>query len=368
MTLPVVALTGTPFEQGIAHGRVLRERIEHNREVYFGRFARELGISRAEVHALAAPYRERIAAQNADYSVGMAGVAEGSGLDLLDVVALNIRYEIVYYLYGKAALPAAASEPVTDGCTVFAALPSITASGHLLIGQNWDWIPEVQGAVLHTYDADGFETLAYTEAGIVGAKIGMNSAGVGLCINGMTTTEDDWARAVRPFHVRCYEMLRCRTIDAARRVVADEPRAIAANFLLAQTPDQVMDIEAAPDVINVLGCGGESCLLTHANHFVDPADLGIEETPNPRRIYSFRRAERLAELLNAHLPITIEDIQKALRDTRDDPFGLCRHRDLTVSPDLHYTTVTSVIIDLDARTLYLTDGAPDESPYQIASF
>jgi isopenicillin-N N-acyltransferase-like protein len=40
------------------------------------------------------------------------------------------------------------------------------------------------GAVLHTTDDDSFETLAYTESGIVGAKIGLNTAGLGLCING----------------------------------------------------------------------------------------------------------------------------------------------------------------------------------------
>lgn len=366
MTLPIVHLTGSPKEQGVQHGRTLRDRIAHNLAIYFDRFEREVGLSREQVREIAAHQAQSIARKNADYAAGMEGVAEGGGFDRLDIAALNVRYEILYYLFGKNALSAAERSPegATDGCTAFAALPAATASGHLLLGQNWDWIPEVQGAVLHTTGADGFEILAYTEAGIIGAKIGLNSAGMGLCINGMTTVADDWARPVRPFHVRCYEILRCRTLEDAQRVVTGEPRAIAGNFLLAQTPDRILDIEAAPDKVNLLGCDGDACLLTHANHFVDPEGLGVEETPNPRRVYSRRRAARLEALLNGRLPLTVEGIQDALRDTRDDPFGLCRHRNPAEPPEMHYVTVTSVVMDLHDRVLHLTDGPPDTAPFQ----
>jgi isopenicillin-N N-acyltransferase-like protein len=223
----------------------------------------------------------------------------------------------------------------------------------------------VQGAVLHTTDADGFETLAFTESGIVGAKIGLNSAGLGLAINGMTTVDDDWSRLARPFHVRCYEILRSRTFDDAVKVITGEARSCSTNFLVAQTPDRVADVEAAPDKINVLSCD-DGC-LTHANHFVDPDGLGIEEAPNDRRVYSRRRQARLRELLLDRRPLTVEDIEDALRDTLDEPFGLCRHRNPAEPPEAHYITVTSVVMDLDARTLHLTDGPADESPFQTVT-
>ena len=47
------------------------------------------------------------------------------------------------------------------------------------------------------YDAPATWTLAFTEAGIFGGKIGLNSAGLGLAINGITTVDDDWAPARR---------------------------------------------------------------------------------------------------------------------------------------------------------------------------
>lgn len=367
MSLPVVDLVGTPQEQGFVHGQELKARVAHNVALYFNRFEREIDLPRAEVLEIAARYGAAIEQQNPDYYAGMQGIAEGSGFSFLEIVALNVRYEILYYQYGKKAIALAAEkdELPGDGCTAFAVLPTITESGHLLMGQNWDWIPEVQGAVLHTTDAEGFETLAYTECGIYGAKIGLNTNGLGLAINGMTSMDDDWERLAKPFHVRCYEILRSRSMEDAIGVIASESRSCSTNFLIAQVPDLVTDVEAAPDIVNLLNCTDEC--LTHANHFVDPASIGVTQTPNPRMGFSVARQARLRELLLAATPLTIEKIETMLQDTQNDPFGLCRHRDLTAPPSDHYTTVTSVVMDLNTRTIHLTDGAPDEAPYQTVA-
>jgi isopenicillin-N N-acyltransferase-like protein len=372
MSLPVVRLSGSPYAMGVTHGTILKDRVAHNVALYYDRFLREIHLDRAAVHAVAVRFAAQVQQASPDYYAGMQGVSAGSGLDFLDIAALNARYEILYYQFGRLAMEQAQSEGLNsaaldreatpDGCTAFAALPGITANGHLLVGQNWDWIPEVQGAVLHTTEPDGLQTLAFTECGIVGAKIGFNSAGVSLCINGMTTVDDDWTRAVTPFHVRCYNILRSRTLEAAVQVLAGEERACAGNFLIAQTPDRVADVEAAPHKLNILACD-EGC-LTHANHFVDPDGLGIVEAPNARRVYSRRRQDRLRELLTQRIPLTLEGIQDALRDTQDEPFGICRQRDYQVGPEEHYTTVTAVVMDLTAGVLHLTDGPPDEAPFQ----
>ena len=217
-------------------------------------------------------------------------------------------------------------------------------------------------SVLHTHEPDGLQTLAFTESGIVGAKLGFNSEGIGLAINGITTTDDDWTRFNKPAHVRFYEILRQRNFNDAVSVITGEPRACSTNFLIAQPPGFVLDIEAAPDTEGMLM--PVDGVLTHANHFVNPEALGLTEPPNPRRIYSRRRESRLAELLLAAKPTTLEKIQTALRDTQDDPFGLCRHRNLEEPPEQHYVTVTSAVMDLEAKILHLTDGPPDQSDYQ----
>lgn len=357
MTLPLIHLTGSAYDQGLQHGEALRERVRHNRDVYFERFAREVRLSREQVivrarHALATIERAGPA-----YADGMRGVAEASGLPLDEVAALNVRYEILYYQFGANAL--------ADGCTSFAILPESSANGHLLIGENWDWIPQVRGALLHTVEPDGLETLTFTEAGIVGGKLGLNSAGLGLAINGLTTTDDDWARPVMPFHVRCYAVLRARSFDAAAEIIGGTPRACSGNFMLAQAPDRAIDLEAAPDALGVVPPTG-GCVV-HANHFERPDELGVVEPPDEKVPHTYHRQRRLDALLRAQLPVGIAQIQAALRDHLEHPYSVCRHEDPAEPPEEHYLTVVSAVMDLHALELHISDGPPCRSAYHTYS-
>jgi isopenicillin-N N-acyltransferase-like protein len=357
MSLPILHLRGTPLEQGLEHGRQLRERIARNLRVYFDRFEQEARLPRDEVVTRAQAYRQAIETKSPAYFAGMQGIADGSGVGLDEVVMLNVRYEIHYYQMGRNAL--------LDGCTSFAVLPDATADGHLLMGQNWDWIPEVQGAIVHTIEPDGLQTLAFTEAGILGGKIGLNSAGLGMCINGLSSTDDDWSRLSKPFHVRCYEALRASEPDAAAKVATEGRRSCSANFLLAQAPGKAIDIETAPERARLIR--PDNSRLVHANHFLDPGLLGVVEPPNERRPHSYLRQVRMTELLGSKAKLTIADIETFLRDHDDSPYSICRHRDETLPASEHYATVTSVVIDLTSKTMAWTDGPPCTNHYSRLS-
>jgi isopenicillin-N N-acyltransferase-like protein len=355
VTLPVVELDGEPFDQGRQHGLALREQIAQNLAIYYDRFATEGQLQPDEVRRRAADYVPLLQ-RSADYFEAVRGVAEASGQELIDVVMLNVRYELLYYQYSV--------NPVggPDGCTSFAVQPGASANGHLLIGENWDWIPELAGAVLHSRDASEFETLSFTEAGIVGGKIGLNSAGLGLAINGLLSTDDDWSRMVKPFHVRCYEILRCASLDSAAAIVTAERRACSANFVLAQTPDRAMDIEAAPDTCTSFGASRG--VLTHTNHFLDPTHLGVEEPHSERRLQSYTRLARIRELMDARRPLSVADVQSCLRDHDNYPDSVCRHIHPDDPPEEACPTVVSAVMDLEERAMWLSDGPPCEHLYE----
>jgi isopenicillin-N N-acyltransferase like protein len=357
MTLPLLQVTGSPYDQGRAQGVALRDRILHNRDVYFDRFWQEGGVAPDEILRRAALYRQAIAAQNPSYLEGVRGIAAGAAVSELEVVALNVRYEILY-----DAFVVRTQELYGDGCTAFALAPEATASGRLLLGQNWDWIPDVKGAVVHTLAAGHPETLAFTEAGIFGGKIGLNSAGLGLAINGITTTEDNWARLSKPFHVRCYEILQQTTLAAAVVILDESERACSGNFLIAAASGEAMNVEAAPAVLNILpwqdGC------IVHANHFVDPQALGVVEPPDPDyRRYSCRRHERLEQRLRDTMPVSLAAVQEALRDHTTEPRTICRHEDVNAPIDEQYRTVSSVIMDLEQQRMWISDGPPCSNEY-----
>src|SRR5262245_12953281 len=56
VTLPVLHLDGAPYDQGLQHGRALRNLIEENLQVYFDRFEREGKLPAAEARERAARY------------------------------------------------------------------------------------------------------------------------------------------------------------------------------------------------------------------------------------------------------------------------------------------------------------------------
>src|SRR3989304_4780182 len=127
-------------------------------------------------------------------------------------------------------------------------------------------------------------SLGFTEAGIAGAKIGLNDAGLGLAINGLVSDRDTWSRPKKPFHVRCWEVLAARSLDDALRAVAGSPRSCSSNFLIAKagtSSPEVVDLELAPDTERRLA--PEGGFLCHANHFLETDRLGIRPPPRQDR-------------------------------------------------------------------------------------
>lgn len=356
MTFPVITLEGAPYQQGLQHGEALDREITGNLEVYFHRFALE-GLNRERVLGYAEDYLIAIAAQSPAYFGGIRGIADASGHTVEEITALNLRYEILYYAYGQSAR--------TDGCTAFVVPPSRSTSGHLLIGQNWDWIPEIAGALVRSTDGAGRKTLGFIEAGIFGEKIGLNSAGLGLAINGLSTTADNWQRRSRPFHLRCYEALRAKDLAGAVEIVQAEPRACAANFLLAQPPASAVDLEVAPRAVYRID-GANACFV-HANHFLAPTDLGIVESDSEEHSRSCERQARLEELLAARPYQSVADLQGALADHQGFPHAICYHVADDDPPDERFATVASFVMDLDVRTMWVADGHPCDREFQQLS-
>ncbi len=370
MTFRLVELSGSPLEQGEQHGEALKDLIEHNLELYFYRFEKEAKLSREQTLSMAAKVARHFEKFSPDYSEGMRGISRATGRNFFEIAALNARYEILYYQYGTVGLENAGLTRVSaspehrrpDGCTIFAALPEATQTGHLTIGQNWDWIEGVKGALLRTRHADGLETLGFTEAGIFAPKLGLNSAGLGLCISGLTSMDDDWSREARPTHARCWEILRSQTLEAANKIIDDGTKACSTNFLVAQAPNLAIDFETAPNGIRMLECNLGS--MAHTNHFLDPQSMGITEPPSERRPHSYHRQDRMTSLLESRRPLKLEDIQEFLQDRDDDPDGICRYPNLEEPPEDRVATICGVIMNLETKTMWITDGQPDIQPFE----
>ena len=357
MSLLHFTFFGTTYEQGLAHGEALQESIAKNIDIYLNRFENEAGIMKNELLENTGIYLNVLREQSPEYVIGMNGIAESSNLNLLEISMLNLRYELLYHALGKLLQ----SEAV-DGCTSFAVLPEATENNHLIMGQNWDWIPNVDCVLTTSIDTDGMQRMAFTEAGIFGGKPGINSEGVGLAVNGMYSTADDWSRFQKPFHLRCYEVLRSKNMEEALNVLANTPRSCTANFILGHSPKQVLDIELAPDSLRLIN--PVNGVLAHANHLMDPKKTGVSEPENPRRHLSEFRHKRMEELLHEQKPLNVEEMQKILKDHEHQPQSLCRHRDDTLPSSQNTITKTAMIMDLEERKMWVTNGQPCKAEFE----
>lgn len=92
------------------------------------------------VRSISKEYAATIEKLTPDIFTEMQGIAEGSGLHILDIVALNCRSEIALGLF-------------SDGCT---SLGWKTATEGVILAQNWDWTARVKkNLVLMSIDQPG---------------------------------------------------------------------------------------------------------------------------------------------------------------------------------------------------------------------
>jgi len=361
MSLPHFIFSGTSYEQGLSHGEALKDSIKKNIDVYLSRFEAEAGIIKDELLYNAAIYLPILREQNPEYVNGINGVSESSGVDLIEIAFLNLRYELLYDALGKRYL-----EESIDGCTSFAIFPEATKNNHLIIGQNWDWIPDIDCVLTTNKDIDGLQRLSFTEAGIFAGKPGMNSEGVGLTVNGMYSTSDNWSRLKKPFHLRCYEILRSRNMDEALGFLTGTPRSCTANFTVGHGPQRAVNIELAPDSLRLISA--EDGIISHANHFDNPEMAGVSEPPNPRRHLSEFRQKRMEALLLEHQLLGVEQIQGILKDHENEPQSICRHRDDTLPGSQQTITKTALIMDLSEKKMWVTNGQPCKAEFEKFSF
>lgn len=362
MTLSRLTVGGAPYERGYAHGEQLAAEIRTNIDVYDAQYEYR-GVDRDAARDDATRFVSLIEDLNEAYAAEMRGIADGSDLDLCEVALLNVRYEVMYSAYSDEAEELATAPDrgdLTDGCTSFGVLPSHTADGHTYVGENWDWKPDLELAVVQGRPDEGPAYLGLTEAGIVSAKIGLNEHGVGLAINGLVTDADGDDPFRKPFHVRCAEILGASHFDDALRPVLTTDRPCSANFLLGHADGELLNVEAAPSTANYLY--PDDGIITHANHFeVRTHALSTNERRSPNTLF---RGERLRRALETASPIEFDDLATGLSDHFSRPMSICRHEDEMVEPVARSRTNASVVLDLTDRVMYVTDGPPCESDYE----
>jgi isopenicillin-N N-acyltransferase like protein len=352
-----VRVEGTSYQRGRQYGRQAAARVRLSVQAYQQTFAHFAGWDWPAARREALRFEAPIGEFRPAYLDELRGIADGAGLDLADVLAINVRTEVMYSAKARQA-PTSAKRPAE--CSAFAVVPAPGQKGPAIIGQNWDWLLHAAQTlvVLEVRQDDGPDFVTVVEAGLL-AKTGMNAAGLGLVTNALVTDADVGEPGL-PYHVLLRAVLDCATVTEALEALQAGPRTSSANYLIAHASGAALDIEAAPgDFTRLYPLFPEDGVLRHTNHFladIHPADLALWAMPS-----SVIRLQRLRAAGTAR---TLDDFGPLLADHADYPHSICAHPDPADHPCEQGATIASVLMDLTAKHIWLAAGNPCQAPYE----
>lgn len=345
-----VSTTTDPRERGREFGRAHRDQVATTAQRYqvlFVRRAAARGVDIADWTARFATYiRERAPQAAAE----IEGIAEGAGVDPLDVFAINARTELL-----------AKADPY--GMTECSSVTVHPPDGEGFGVQTWDWYAHMADGWLRWRFPlpDGGWVDTVTEYGLL-AKIGLNDRGLGVLLNILHHRADDSDGLGLPVHLVSRRLLEeCATVAEADDLVRRTPVA-ASTALTVLDPDRALGLELFP--------GGPGTIapvdgvFVRTNHFLSAAgEPGcLTKTGYPSTHVRYQRLD--GELRSGGegrgeppKPEKPDDVLVAM-DHHDPLGGVCRHP-LAGSTELTASeTLATVVIRPGARELEVHAGGP----------
>jgi isopenicillin-N N-acyltransferase-like protein len=146
-------------------------------------------------------------------------------------------------------------------------------------------------------------------------------------------------------------------VAEAVELIAATPRCTSCNHLLADRQGHLADVEATAAGYGVLY--PEAGRLCHSNHCLADG-LVATDLGRSTSLKTLLRVERALTLAAAG-PLDEAGIQAILRDHQA---AICRHVDFSLPFASQSESIASLVMDLTAATVDLSDGPPCEYPYR----
>jgi len=350
MAFPVIDIAGRPFDMGVTHGRILENSIKANYSTYIKMIAATAGLRQPEVIKAVQRFIPEVGNAAPHILEEMRGIAEGAGVSLETILVLNCRTELLY-----------PDQPNAE-CTAIGLSGDRTTNGHVLLAQNWDWIPAA-------YDTSVFfriqphnspRAMILAEAGQVG-KVGFNEEGLGLLLNLLVGRG---VRVALPVHVLLRLILSAKNVAEAGEIIKKYRSASSSHMLLGDTSGRVVGFEVFPQGVAMIQ--PKRGAVAHTNHFcsseLTPDDLCLEITPD-----TTTRLKRVNNLLDSRRRWDPESLKKLLADHMNQPTSICRHVKPEEPDGVQMQTIASLIFELRKRSVWVAHGQPCQTNYYKVS-
>jgi isopenicillin-N N-acyltransferase like protein len=303
--LRTIEAHGGARQRGLAIGAALRAEIADHVRALKGSLPAWVGAPDDYLARMLAEtdFKTAIRQHTPDLLAELEATAEGAGAAADDVYALQLLDEEWAF---RVRMRAARSP---EKCS---SLAIVGANGPTWIAQNMDLGDYTDGfqALLSLDDGEAPAALVFTAAGMLGL-MGVNAAGVGVCVNSLPQLPSAPEGLPVAFVIR--RLLQARSADEACDLVQALPHATNQHYLIAG-PGQARSFEASAAGVTEYRPADPARML-HTNHPL--TDAAATPEPAAKRENSVARLEALQARLGAGT-VGLAEIQATLSSCDND--------------------------------------------------
>ncbi len=362
--LKEITVYGSGYERGFQHGEQLKADIAEIVAKWKANTTADLGRDADQIlddFFEYADFTDAIKKWTPDLYEEVRGIAEGSGQEFRDIFVLNLLDEFWVYIDNLENHHCSAmGVPATGGRPAY-------------VAQNMDLERYTDGyQVLMRIPADDRypEQMILTYAGLIGLN-GMNSAGVGVCVNTLMQLKAASSGLPVAFVVRGLT----RKTDRADilEFIQEVEHASGQNYIIG-VRNEVFDFEASAGRVVRFEPDNANRTVYHTNHplvnddvkpWYAPHSPTVPKEQQPEPGNSHFRLEAVKKRMIAKGSLDEEIIKETLRSKDNQEHPVCRRN----QKDKSGFTFASVIMTLsDSPSLEIVAGPPDEAEYSTYFF
>lgn len=347
-----LALSGAPYERGLAQGSALRARVQAHLAAWLDALG-EAGLGEPQAYVAemlaATDFRPAIEQHTPDLLREIEGIAAGAEVPFEMLFGLQLLDEEWAH---RVRLRQAQGR--LEKCS---SLGLVCADGATWIGQNMDLGGYTDGhQVLLWISGEGGRSaaLVFTVAGMIGL-MGVNAAGIGVCVNSLPQLPSAPSGLPVAFVLR--RLLQAESLAEACDLVTSLPHATNQHYLIAG-PGAVRAFEASCDAVTEYHAP-QAARVLHTNHPLAQVQ-GAAETADAR-LNTIARLGSLTARLSDGEP-KLADIQAALCAFDDPRHPVCRLHGGTLAP---FTTGSMISALAPGRVRsWVSPGPPSVTGYR----
>ncbi|MER8576372.1 C45 family peptidase [Mesorhizobium sp. M1409] len=338
LPIPIMVLSGSPYERGFQHGNQFAAAID---QALGRRLASLSAADMSQAHKRASAVLATIDVMAPHVGAELRGIADGAGREVSGIV-LRSSFELL-------------APPAATGCSGLA----VQTRDGALIAQNWDGPPgsDAEQALFIHVGTSGFEFATVAAVGGLG-WVGFNRAGFGFVNNDLVLkSRCDGI----PSQIVRRVFLGCPDANAAIEAAKSLPHMAGRAYLFGDASNQIASIEvSARHGVSVCRSGS---FFAHTNHALNDQIRADEDSELLARQYpSSRKRLEVLKIRDAGCTDACE-VMDVLRDRTNAPDSVCKQTSLGEPTQ----TAFSVIMQCWNRTLFLARGMPSATEYQRIS-